>query len=383
MRQKHYLYHLSEACKWGRDIIWEQNCEFNLPIRKIVENILENHREQSREQWQQFVVYAKRLFFSNGIHHHYSHDKFYPECDREYFIKLMLEADCSKYPLGNMSLEDYCRKMAGIIYDSDIAPKRKEMDKGKDPIEGSAVNFYKGLNRQEVEDFYAAMKPSDPMRPPATGLNSKLVKQNGQIKELTYRMGGLYGKAIEKIVENLRKAMAFAENEQQQKYTEVLIEYYTSGDLELWDKYNILWLEEGIVGDDTDGHIDDITRFVSPNTVVTAVETNPKDENYQPLQRNLELLKEMRDQEGNLLNVVEIPMPEPVYYDGQRLPASYANFYIANHAVIVPTYRCSRDVEVLGILKELFPDREVVGIDSTDLIWGLGSFHCISQQEPL
>lgn len=146
---------------------------------------------------------------------------------------------------------------------------------------------------------------------------------------------------------------------------------------------NILWLEEGIVGDDTDGHIDDITRFVSPNTVVTAVETNPEDENYQPLQRNLELLKEMRDQEGNPLNVVEIPMPEPVYYDGQRLPASYANFYIANHAVIVPTYRCSRDVEVLGILKELFPDREVVGIDSTDLIWGLGSFHCISQQEPL
>ncbi|HIW88195.1 MAG TPA: dipeptidyl peptidase 3 [Candidatus Onthomorpha intestinigallinarum] len=244
LRQKHYLYHLSEACKWGRDIIWEQNCELNLPIRKIVENILENHREQSGEQWQQFVVYAKRLFFSNGIHHHYSHDKFYPECDKEYFIKLMLEADCSKYPLENMSLEDYCRKMAGIIYNSDIAPKRKETDKGKDPIEGSAVNFYKGLNRQEAEDFYAAMKPSDPMRPPATGLNSKLVKQNGQIKELTYRMGGLYGEAIEKIVENLRKAMAFAENEQQQKYTEVLIEYYTSGDLELWDKYNILWLED-------------------------------------------------------------------------------------------------------------------------------------------
>ncbi|MDI9400799.1 MAG: agmatine deiminase family protein [Verrucomicrobiota bacterium] len=146
---------------------------------------------------------------------------------------------------------------------------------------------------------------------------------------------------------------------------------------------HILWLEEGIIGDDTDGHIDDITRFVSVDTVVTAVEKNKEDGNYEILQRNLELLKNMQDQDGNPLKVVELPMPDPVYHEGERMPASYANFYIANHAVIVPTYRCNQDAKALETLQSCFPGREVVGIDSIDLIWGLGSFHCISQQEPL
>jgi len=146
--------------------------------------------------------------------------------------------------------------------------------------------------------------------------------------------------------------------------------------------HHILWLEEGIVGDDTDGHIDDITRFVSPDTVVTVVEDNKEDENYEILQRNLELLRTMKDQEGSPLKIIELPMPDPVYHEGERLPASYANFYIANHAVLVPTYRSDKDVKALGILSSCFPGREVVGIDSTDLIWGLGSFHCITQQEP-
>jgi len=144
----------------------------------------------------------------------------------------------------------------------------------------------------------------------------------------------------------------------------------------------VLWLGDGIVGDDTDGHIDDITRFANEDTVVTVVEENKADENYHILQENLQTLKTMRLLNGRQLNIVELPMPDPVYYDGQRLPASYANFYIANAAVIVPTYRCSNDNRALEILQLCFPGRKVIGIDSTDIIWGLGSFHCLSQQEP-
>jgi len=144
----------------------------------------------------------------------------------------------------------------------------------------------------------------------------------------------------------------------------------------------ILWLGDGIVGDDTDGHIDDITRFVNQDTVVTVIEENKNDENYHLLQENLQTLKTMRLLNGKQLNIIELPMPAPVVYDGQRLPASYANFYIANAAVIVPTYRCDNDDKALQIIQNCFPDRKVVGIDSTDIIWGLGSFHCLSQQEP-
>lgn len=153
-----------------------------------------------------------------------------------------------------------------------------------------------------------------------------------------------------------------------------LIEYYGAE--------QILWLEDGIVGDDTDGHIDDITRFVNEDTVVTVVEKNRMDDNYDLLQDNLKLLKKMRLSDDRSLNIVELPMPSAVVYEDQRLPASYANFYISNENVIVPTFRDKNDDEALEILQECFPDRSVVGIDSVDIIWGLGSFHCLSQQEP-
>ena len=146
---------------------------------------------------------------------------------------------------------------------------------------------------------------------------------------------------------------------------------------------NVLWLGDGIVGDDTDGHVDDLTRFVNATTVVTVVEEDPADENYALLQDNLHRLRTMKDQDGAPLRIVELPMPGVVEYDGQRLPASYANFYIANELVLVPTYRHANDRRALEILQREFPGRRVVGIDSTELIWGLGSFHCISQQEPL
>lgn len=145
---------------------------------------------------------------------------------------------------------------------------------------------------------------------------------------------------------------------------------------------NVLWLGDGIVGDDTDGHVDDLTRFVNPTTVVTLVEEDPRDENYAALKENRDRLLRMKDQDGRPLRVVDLPCPGVIEHDGERLPASYANFYIANGLVLVPTYRHANDRRALEILQAEFPDRRVLGIDSTELIWGLGSFHCISQQEP-
>lgn len=145
----------------------------------------------------------------------------------------------------------------------------------------------------------------------------------------------------------------------------------------------VLWVEEGIVGDDTDGHIDDTIRFVNEDTVLTVVETDKQDENYEILQQNLRQLSQMRLLNGKQLNIAELPMPDAVIHEDQRLPASYANFYISNKYVIVPTFRCSKDDQALRIIAGCFKDREVVGIDSTEIIWGLGSFHCLSQQEPL
>ena len=145
---------------------------------------------------------------------------------------------------------------------------------------------------------------------------------------------------------------------------------------------NVIWLGDGIVGDDTDGHVDDLSRFVDEDTIITAVEEDKWDENYKPLQENLKLLNSCRLANGKQPTVVELPMPDVVTYEDQRLPASYANFYIANGKVIFPTYKCVTDTRAAYILEECFPDREIIGIDSTDIIWGLGSFHCLSQQMP-
>jgi len=163
--------------------------------------------------------------------------------------------------------------------------------------------------------------------------------------------------------------------------------HLTQGDIEkyLCDFYGVqqvLWVEEGIVGDDTDGHIDDTVRFVNEDTVVAAYEANPNDDNYPFLQEIHHELRKMRLPNGKQLNIVELPMPNPVVSDGLRLPASYANFLITNGSVLVPTFRCANDQRALDILTPYFPDRKVVGIDSTDIVWGLGSFHCLSQQEP-
>ncbi len=162
-------------------------------------------------------------------------------------------------------------------------------------------------------------------------------------------------------------------------YTQVRIQKYLE---DYYGVSQVIWLKDGIEGDDTDGHIDDLTRFVNEDTVITMVEPDRSDYNHRPLKENIEILKKVRLENGKQLNIIEIPMPGKIYYKDQRLPASYANFYISNAAVVVPTYRCKQDEIALGILQKCFPDRLVIGIDSVEIIWGLGSWHCLSQQEP-
>lgn len=248
LAQKEYVYHLGEAAKYGRDIIWVQNCKYNLPVRHTIENILENYDgDRSCEEFAQFVTYAKRVFFSNGIHHHYSEDKFFPECSQEYFRSLM-EA------VGDA---DKCETLLPVIYDASIYPQRKSTDKSADIVASSAVNFYEGVTRAEAEKFYADMADPSDKRPVSYGLNSKLVKgADGVIREDVYKVGGLYGEALGKICAELRKAAEVAENDAQKEYISTLISYYETGDLRLWDEYNIQWLS------DTLGTVDFVNGFV-------------------------------------------------------------------------------------------------------------------------
>ena len=248
LSQKEYVYHLGEAAKYGRDIIWVQNCEANLPVRKAIETIIAKYEgDRECKDFQDFLVYAKRVFFSNGIHHHYAEDKFFPECPREYFGSLM----------ESVGLGEGSGQLLDIIYDPDIFPQRKSTDKSSDIVAESAVNFYDNVTRQEVEKFYADMAdPNDPA-PVSYGLNSRLVKgEDGVIREEVYRIGGLYGPALEKIVSELEKAQAVAENDTQKKYISLLVEYYRTGDLRLWDEYNIEWVK------DTLGTVDFVNGFV-------------------------------------------------------------------------------------------------------------------------
>ena len=247
LQQKKYVYHLAEAAKYGRDIIWMQNCKDNLAVRKVVENIIANYKgDRECADYKAFETYAKRLFFSNGIHHHYAEDKFFPECPQEYFASLMTA-------VGN---EAECAVLLPVIYDPAVYPARKVMD-GKDIVAESAVNFYEGVTREEVEALYASMIDPGDKTPVSYGLNSRVVKgEDGVVREEVYKVGGLYGPSLEKIIAELEKAAAVAENETQKAYTADLIEYYRTGDLKLWDKYNVQWVK------DTLGTIDFVNGFV-------------------------------------------------------------------------------------------------------------------------
>ncbi len=245
--QKEYAYHLSEAAKLGRDITWDQYCKWNLPIRHVVEDILNEYKgDRECTDFQNFTVYAKRLFFANGIHHHYSEDKFFPECPREYFQSLM-EA------VGD---GDKAADLLEVIYSPDIYPQRRSTSKTGDIVELSAVNFYDGVSRGEVEKYYDALIDPNDKTPISYGLNTKVVKENGKVVEKPWKVGGIYGPALERICAELEKAAAVAETDLQKKAIGLLVEYYRTGDLKIWDDFNIDWVQ------DTVGTIDFINGFI-------------------------------------------------------------------------------------------------------------------------
>lgn len=247
LQQKEYIYHLSEAAKSGRDIIWDQNFKYNLKIRKVLETIIQNYsgNKQSAD-YQNFMVYAKRVFFSNGIHHHYAEDKIIPEVSQEYFASL----------LENVGLEAESEELLPIIFDKNLYAQRKYQGDSEDLLLASAVNFYEGVTREEVQNYYDKIEDKDDPTPVSYGLNSRVVKDGKEVKEEVYKVGGLYSDALEVIISHLEKAMEVAENQAQKDYTQLLIDYYKSGDLKLWDDYNIAWVQ------DVDSDIDYVNGFV-------------------------------------------------------------------------------------------------------------------------
>ena len=248
-RERIFVYYLSRAALAGRDILWDQHCKYNLPVRKVLECIFENYDgDRDCKDFQDFTVYAKRVFFSNGIHHHYAEDKFFPDCSREYFRSLMEASGC------DMASAD---GLLEVIYSPEVYPQRKSNDPDGDIVALSAVNFYDGVTRDEVERFYHEMTDPSDEEPVSYGLNSKVVKgADGLIREEVYKIGGLYSPALEKIVSELEKAAEAAESDLQKQYIATLIEYYRTGDLKLWDKYNIEWVQ------DTLGTVDFVNGFV-------------------------------------------------------------------------------------------------------------------------
>ena len=247
LQQKEYVYHLAEAAKYGRDIIWMQNNRYNLDVRKVLEKILSDYvGDRTSQDWLNFETYAKRVFFSNGIHHHYAEDKFFPECPQDYFASLMTA-------VGD---EAKCAELLPVIYDPAVFPARKDMH-AEDIVASSAVNFYENVTRAEVEALYAEMVDPTDKTPVSYGLNSRVVKgKDGVVREEVYKVGGLYGKALKKINASLKKAAKVAENDMQKAYIADLMEYYRTGDLKLWDEYNIKWVN------DTLGTVDFVNGFV-------------------------------------------------------------------------------------------------------------------------
>ena len=298
LQQKEYIYHLSEAAKLGRDITWDQYCRFNLPIRHAIEDIFANYSgPREGADWDAFVVYAKRVFFSNGIHHHYAEDKFFPECSREYFASLLADvasegetdptavaaaaaeasaeaqpaaaaaetpaAHVEPLPTSNVywtgaeGLALTAEELLDVIYNPDIYPQRRSTARDKDIVAESAVNFYgPGVSRKEVDDFYARQAVKGDKHPISYGLNSKVVKEGGRLVEKPWKVGGIYSAAIERICRELEKAKEVAENDLQKAAIDKLIESYTTGNLRTWDDYNILWVQ------DTLGTVDYVNGFI-------------------------------------------------------------------------------------------------------------------------
>lgn len=260
LKQKQLLYHLSEAALMGRDILFDQNCRYNLPIRRTLEAIYTSYKgDRQTPDFLALETYLKRVWFANGIHHHYAEDKFQPGFSAEFLKKAISQLDPALVPVRpGQSIEAFTEEICQVILDPTVLPKRTTQSGDQDLIQASANNYYgEGLTQKEVEDFYASQKndPTD-MTPISYGLNSRLVKENGQIQEKVWKVGGLYSPAIEAIVSELGKAIPFAENKAQKETIKTLIDYYRTGDLRTFDAYSILWVE------DTASEVDFVNGFI-------------------------------------------------------------------------------------------------------------------------
>ncbi|MEZ4774979.1 MAG: dihydrofolate reductase [Bacteroidia bacterium] len=257
LQQKKLLYFLSEAALSGRDIIWDQNFKYNLTIRRTLEAIVKSAKADESGDYAKFMEYTKRVWFSNGIHHHYGNEKIMPEFSAEYFAGLVNQADPASLPLmDGESVETFIARITPIMFDPAIAAKKVNLSQDVDNVENSAVNFYEGVSAAEVEAYYNAMTNESDTTPISYGLNTKVVKENGKVTEKTWKVGGMYSDAIEKVVFWLEKAIAVAEDPAQKKSLELLVKYYKTGDLKVFDEYSIAWVA------DTTSDIDVINGFI-------------------------------------------------------------------------------------------------------------------------
>ena len=256
--QKKLVYFLSKAALEGRDILYDQNGKYNLRIRKMLEAVYTHFDgDRSDKEFIALEIYLKRVWFSNGIHHHYATDKFVPDFSPEFLRDALRKTDASELPLADgMSLDEFCDEVFPIIFDPNIMSKRVNQLDGADVIQSSACNYYSGVSQEEAESFYRRMKNPDDAHPVMVGLNSRLVKEDGVVKEKVWKVGGLYGAAIERIVYWLEKAKPYAETAEQREVIATLINYYQTGDLRTFDDYSILWVK------DLDAHIDFTNGFI-------------------------------------------------------------------------------------------------------------------------
>lgn len=259
LQQKKLVYYLSEAALQGRDILFDQNGKYNLQIRRLLETLYVHFTgDRTEEPFLALEVYLKRVWFSNGIHHHYGCDKFVPGFSAEYLKNLILHTDVSLLPLeSGETVEAMCDKLFPVIFHPEVMPKRVNQNDGEDLVETSAANYYEGVTQQEAEAFYAAQKAQgDAEHPVMYGMNSRLVKKDGVIQEEVWKVGGLYGKAIEKIIGWLHRAEEVAENDSQRLVIRLLVAFYQTGDLKLFDDYSIQWLK------DTASRVDFVNGFI-------------------------------------------------------------------------------------------------------------------------
>ena len=258
LQQKIYIYYLSKAVLSGRDITFDQFGKYNLSIRKVLESIfLLYNGSRDTHDFQALTVYLKRVWFSNGIYHHYGCDKFKPEFSRDFFCDAYNSLSYEQLALGSEEEKNnLLNEILSVIFDADYLPKRVNKAEDVDLIKTSACNFYEGVSQSEVESFYTGMKVEGDARPVSYGLNSKLTKQNGKLTELVYKANGMYGNKIRQIIHWLTKASQYAENEQQKKVIAILIKYYQTGDLKYFDEYSIEWLKE------QEGQVDFINGFI-------------------------------------------------------------------------------------------------------------------------